>query len=129
MKKITSEHEITFRVDGETVLEINSEGCLTTDEAARVVAERLGGQVMIEDVDAGEAAELAGAGAGDVDGPVVPTKKMTRPQLDELAKSEGLTDEAIAAVTSKDDMVTLILNHREEVAAAGAGAGDANTTA
>lgn len=132
MKKITSENEITFRIDGNTVLEINSEGCLVDDAAAAIVSERLGGQVRIEDVDAEEAAALAGAGAGDANipaGPTVPTKKMTRDALDELAKSEGVTDEELDAAATKADAVALILKHREDVAAAGAGAGDANTTA
>jgi len=54
MKKITSENLVSFQYDGSTLLEIDSEGCLASDEAARVAKERLGDQITVEDYVADE---------------------------------------------------------------------------
>lgn len=52
MKKITSSEPITFKVSGSIILTIDSGGVITSDEAAAVVAERLGHNVTIEDAGA-----------------------------------------------------------------------------
>lgn len=49
MKKITSINPISFRVDGSTLLEIDSEGCLATDAAAQIALERLGEHITVEE--------------------------------------------------------------------------------
>lgn len=59
MKKITSKDKISLRVDGHTVLEISSKGCLASDEAAAIAAARLGENVKIEAISAGEAVKSA----------------------------------------------------------------------
>lgn len=57
MKKLTSKEPITFRVDGSTKLEITKAGVLCTDEHANIAAERLGGNVSVEDVKVEDEAE------------------------------------------------------------------------
>lgn len=47
MKKITSKEPISFRVDGNTLLEIDSKGCITDDESAAIALERLGKQIVV----------------------------------------------------------------------------------
>ena len=49
MKKITSKEPISFRIDGSTLLEIDSEGCLASDAHALVAVERLGGNITVEE--------------------------------------------------------------------------------
>lgn len=55
MKKITSKNPISFRVDGKTVLEIDSKGVVCDDAAAAIVVDRLGTQVTVETVTVKEA--------------------------------------------------------------------------
>ena len=61
MKKITSKERISYRIDGSTVLELCPEGCLASDEAAKIVAERLGEHVTIEETSIEKAVEDAKA--------------------------------------------------------------------
>lgn len=57
MKKITSELDIVFKIDGNTTLNINKEGCITTDEYAKILVERLGVNIKVEDTTVEEAVE------------------------------------------------------------------------
>lgn len=50
MKKITSTEPIKLRLDGSTVLEINSKGVICDDFAAKIAEERLGSNVTVEDI-------------------------------------------------------------------------------
>lgn len=59
MKKITSENPITFRADGDTVLEIDKDGVITHDAAAALAKERLGDNVTVEDADVESAVQDA----------------------------------------------------------------------
>lgn len=70
MKKITSETEISFAYDSVNKLQISSEAIFVRDDVAKVLEERLGSQIVIEDagpdggVDSDEAAE-GGKDEGD----------------------------------------------------------------
>lgn len=57
MKKITSELDIVFKIDGNTTLNINKDGCIATDEHAKILVERLGGNITVEDTTVEEAVE------------------------------------------------------------------------
>jgi ribosomal protein L12E/L44/L45/RPP1/RPP2 len=57
MKKLTSEKEISFRVDGQLVLDINKSGTIVDDETATFVLRRLGSQVIAESIDPRKAAK------------------------------------------------------------------------
>jgi len=52
MKKLVSKSSFSFRVNGETVLEISPKGCVCSDEHAAFVKNRLGSVVTIEEVSA-----------------------------------------------------------------------------
>lgn len=110
MKKLTSENPITFRADGLTVLEINSEGCLAQDFAAKMVEERLGGVVTIEDAGIDKSAdEMAADAAGDE------TKDVDSPSLADLkarAKELGLK-----VGGSKDELISRIEEEESRLAA------------
>jgi len=57
MKKVTSKTNITFRVDGSTVYDISPEGVLCSDEHAKFLVSRLGGNIRVEEVDVVKAAK------------------------------------------------------------------------
>lgn len=51
MKKITSEKPISFRVNGDTILQITPEGTLAQEAHAALAKERLGNQITVVDAD------------------------------------------------------------------------------
>lgn len=55
MKKITSKNPISFRVDGDTLLEIGPEGCIASDAAAKIAVERLGEHITVVETSIKEA--------------------------------------------------------------------------
>ena len=83
MKKITSIEPISFRVDGSTLLEITSKGCLATDEAAAIAKERLGEHITVVDTDIKTAVKEAKASLED-SGP-------THAELKAKAKELGIS--------------------------------------
>lgn len=93
MKKITSIDPITFRVDGDTLLEITSEGCIATDSAAAFAKEKLGDHITVIDTTAEEVIDEARAA-------------LTVPQLKEKAKGYGL-----AVGGTKDDLTARIAEY------------------
>lgn len=72
MKKLTSKDPITFRVNGSTVLEINSAGVLAKDSDAEIVKDRLGDQITVEDVTLKEAAKEATTNSDEKEEATVP---------------------------------------------------------
>jgi hypothetical protein len=50
MKKITSKEAISFKVNGQTTLEIDKKGAICSDEEAEIASDRLGGNINIEDI-------------------------------------------------------------------------------
>lgn len=108
MKKITSKEEISFKVDGETTLEINENGVLTSNEKAEIVKERLGDKVTIKSTTTREAKSEADQKLKEADEELEKREKeseeqsddedkeeeastsMNREDLDEMAKEKGL---------------------------------------
>lgn len=50
MKRLTSKEPISFKVDGQTILEIDKSGCICSDDEAELAQSRLGGNINIEDI-------------------------------------------------------------------------------
>lgn len=96
MKKITSEVPVSFRYDGSTLLEIDSEGCLASDAVAAVAKDRLGDQITLED-------------AGSDQGPERTEEEPEGPSYAELqAKAKEL---GLKASGSKEDIAARIAEH------------------
>ena len=75
MKKITSKEPISFRVDGSTVLEIDSKGCLASDDAAKIAVERLGEHITVVETSIEKAVE-------DAKDSLKPAKKSKKESVD-----------------------------------------------
>ena len=63
MKKLTSKEPISFRVNGQTLLEITPKGCICSDEDAKIVTHpyRLGSSIQVHDISPEEAKKEAEA--------------------------------------------------------------------
>lgn len=105
MKKITSRHSFDFNAGNGEVLAISPEGCLASDEAAKMVQTRFGGVVSVEDADIEAEVKKAGSDAGSE---VKATTSMKRLDLEEMAKAHGASADDIEAAENKDALVALI---------------------
>jgi hypothetical protein len=103
MKKITSRETFEFNAGNEEILAISPEGCLASDQAAAIAVARFGGLVQVSEADVqAEVNKLT----GDADAEV--SDSLKRPELEEIAKARGLSDEDIAAAKTKTDLAALI---------------------
>lgn len=99
MKKITSEVPVSFRYDGNTLLEIDKDGCLATDEAAAVAKDRLGDQITVTDVVSDKKEDSGDSNTG-------PTFDELKARAKELGlKQNGKKEEVAARIAEKEALI------------------------